>query len=756
MTDPSSAPDPAQKSQAARQTQAAVKDPSALRPETDLVRVIGAASAKVIQQAFGYTTAGELLMHLPRRYVDVGEITPITALALGEDATVVATVTHASQRRMHNRRGFLLEVEVEDQDPESAGRLRMTFFNGFQAAKELLPGARAVFSGQVEDYRGQTQLSHPEYTLLGQDDEAEARPFPVYPSSGKLSQLRLRRTMATVLDGVSEGGFPDPVPGDVRARRRLPGLVSALESVHRPRQIPEAYAARRRFAFEEALLLQTVLAERRLENAGRSAVPRPGSADGLLAAFDAALPFTLTQGQVEVGAELARDLARPHPMNRLVQGEVGSGKTLVALRAMLQVIDSGGQAAMLAPTEVLASQHAATLRRMLGELALAGQLGGAERATTVELLTGSLPAARRREVLLNAASGRAGIVVGTHALLGDQVQFAELGLVVVDEQHRFGVEQRDKLRGGGEGDGQTPHTLVMTATPIPRTVAMTVFGDVETSILKGLPANRAPVRTFVVPVQLPAWRERLFSLMREQIDAGHQAYVVVPRITEDPAEEDATRARGADQADAAPLQRTALETMEQVLRAHPALQGVRIGTLHGKLAAEQKAAAMADFESGRTQLLLATTVVEVGVDVANATVMAIIDAESFGISQLHQLRGRIGRGGFPGTCLLVTTLEHEHPAVERLEAVAATSDGFELAEKDLETRREGDILGASQSGGRSTLKILRVMRDAKVIAQAREDAAEVVVPGWRERHPHLAAAVEARLDTSEAAYLERG
>lgn len=730
-----------------------MRDPSALRPGTDLVRVIGASSAKVIQQAFGYTTAGELLTHLPRRYVDVGELTPITALVLGEDATVVATVTHASQRRMHNRRGFLLEVEVEDEDPESAGRLRMTFFNGFQAAKELLPGARAVFSGQVEDYRGQTQLSHPEYTLLGQDDEAEARPFPVYPSSGKLSQLRLRRTMATVLDGVGQDGFPDPIPEDVRGRRRLPGLVDALESVHRPRQIPEAYAARHRFAYEEALLLQTVLAERRLENAGRSAVPRPGTPDGLLAAFDAALPFTLTEGQVEVGAELARDLSLAHPMNRLVQGEVGSGKTLVALRAMLQVIDSGGQAAMLAPTEVLAAQHAATLRRMLGELALAGQLGGSERATRVELLTGSLPAARRREVLLAAASGTAGIVVGTHALLGDQVQFAELGLVVVDEQHRFGVEQRDKLR---EGDGPTPHTLVMTATPIPRTVAMTVFGDVETSILKGLPAHRAPVRTFVVPLQLPAWRERLFTLMREQTLAGHQVYVVVPRITEDSAEEDAGRARDSDQAETAPPQRTALETMEQVLRAHPALQGVRIGTLHGKLPPEQKAAAMADFESGRTQLLLATTVVEVGVDVPNATVMAIVDADSFGISQLHQLRGRIGRGGFPGTCLLVTSLEHEHPAVERLEAVAATSDGFVLAEKDLETRREGDILGANQSGVRSTLKILRVMRDATVIGEARQDATELVAPGWRERYPHLAAAVASRLDSSEAAYLERG
>ncbi|RII41755.1 ATP-dependent DNA helicase RecG [Galactobacter valiniphilus] len=726
--------------------------PSALGPGTELSRVIGAQSAKILHGAFGYSTVGELLAHLPRRYVEVGEIQPISELPYGEDVTVVATVTHASQRRMHSRRGFLLEVEVQDEDPASRALLKMTFFNGYQAAKELLPGVRAMFSGVVDDYRGSPQLTHPEYTLLGQEDEAEARPFPVYPLSGKLTQLRLRRTIGTVLDGVEPEAFPDPLPIEVRERRRLPELSHALEAIHRPHEVREAYAARRRFAYEEALVLQTLLAERRMLDQAREATPRPVAGGGLLEAFTERLPFRLTEGQLEVGEQLSADLSRSHPMNRLLQGEVGSGKTLVALLAMLQVIDAGGQAALLAPTEVLAAQHAQTLRTLLGDLAHGGMLGGAANATRVELLTGSLPAKEKRAALLAAASGEAGIVVGTHALLSDHVQFAELGLVVVDEQHRFGVEQRDKLR---EGDGPTPHLLVMTATPIPRTVAMTVFGDVDVSLLRGVPAARAEVRTFVVPMQLPAWRERMFTLLREQIAAGHQAYVVVPRISESLEEEDPERARSGEGADDQQGQRTPLETMERVLREHPALAGVRIGILHGRLTGEQKTATMADFGAGKLDLLLATTVVEVGVDVPNATVMAIIDAESFGISQLHQLRGRIGRGSLPGTCLLVTSLDHDHPAVERLETVASTRDGFVLAEKDLELRREGDILGASQSGGRSTLRTLRVMRDAELIGLARDDAAGLVQPGWRAAHPGLAAAVDSQVDDDEAAYLER-
>jgi ATP-dependent DNA helicase RecG len=534
--------------------------------------------------------------------------------------------------------------------------------------------------------------------------------------------------------------------------------VDALESVHRPATVPQGYGARRRFAYDEAFELQAVLADRRLAHAETDATSRPPTSGGVLDAFDDRLPFTLTEGQQEVGARLQEALSQPHPMNILVQGEVGSGKTLVALRAMLQVIDAGGQAAMLAPTEVLAAQHASTLRALLGDLAQAGMLGGAEHATTVELLTGSLSAAQRKRVLLNVASGEAGIVVGTHALLSDQVVFADLGLVVVDEQHRFGVEQRDKLRSG---DGPTPHLLVMTATPIPRTVAMTVFGDVEVATLKGLPAHRAEVKTFVVPLQLPAWRERMFALLRDEALAGHQAYVVVPRISEDVAEDDdgydPSLAEG-ESGDGPKLQRTPLETMERILRNHPALEGVSIGTLHGRMSAEEKAANMAAFDDGSTQILLATTVVEVGVDVPNATVMAIIDADAFGISQLHQLRGRIGRGNLPGTCLLVTELDHDHPAVERLEAVASTRDGFVLAEKDLETRREGDILGSLQSGGKSTLKHLRVIRDANLIQAAREDAVEIVAPGWRSEYPLLVAAIDERMDTlgADDAFLERG
>lgn len=721
-----------------------------LRPETELSRAIGAASAKPLQAAFGYTTVGELLWHLPRRYVDVGDITPIGELPHGEDVSIVAEVVHVSQRRMQRRRGFLLEVEVQDTDEEHPARMRMTFFNGYQAAKDLTVGVRAVFSGLVDDYRGQAQLTHPEYTLLGDDDTAEAKPFPVYPLSGKLGQLRLRRTMQTLLDGVDPEGFPDPVPQTIRASRRLPGLVQALESVHRPHTVDEAYVARRRFGYEEAFVLQTILAQRRLESASRVARARTGRADGVLASFDAALPFELTGAQRRVGGQLSEALGRAHPMNRLLQGEVGSGKTLVALRAMLQVVDSGGQAALLAPTEVLATQHAQTLRRMLGPLAETGLFADPEHSVRVELLTGSLGAKAKREVLLAAASGEAGIVVGTHALLSDHVQFADLGLVVVDEQHRFGVEQRDRLRDGGQ---ETPHTLVMTATPIPRTVAMTVFGDVDVSLLDEVPARRAAVATHVVPLQLPAWRERLFGLLREQAQAGRQAYVVVPRITEGVDEE---RETVGDEEQVQGAHRTSIEEMERVLREHPGLRGITIGVLHGRLAAEEKAEAMAAFERGETQILLATTVVEVGVDVPNATVMAVIDADSFGVSQLHQLRGRIGRGDLPGTCLLATALDADHPAVERLRVVAATSDGFALAEHDLSQRREGDILGASQSGGRSTLRQLRVMRDARLIADARDDARAIVEPGWRERHPALAAAVDERADEASTKYLERG
>jgi ATP-dependent DNA helicase RecG len=526
--------------------------------------------------------------------------------------------------------------------------------------------------------------------------------------------------------------------------------------------------------FEEAFVLQVALAQRRARTAAEDATARPPLPIGkpsLLADFDASLPFVLTDGQRQVGDEIAVELASPRPMHRLLQGEVGSGKTVVALRAMLQVVDAGGQAALLAPTEVLAAQHARTLRALLGPMAEGGTLFGAERtgaSTRVALLTGSLGAKARKEALLQAASGEAGIVVGTHALLSEQVQFADLGLVVVDEQHRFGVEQRDALRAKGR---VSPHLLVMTATPIPRTVAMTVFGDLETSSLTEVPAGRAGITTVAVPARNTRWTDRTWARVREEVDAGRRAYVVCARIHPD--EETKTAAKTSTKdfddvpefldpsgpeaegaADRPPL-RAVLEVVEE-LRSRPELVGVEIETLHGQLPPDQKEAAMARFASGEAPVLVATTVIEVGVDVPEATAMVIFDADRFGISQLHQLRGRVGRGTDPGLCLLVSDAEPGTPAFARLEAMTQTTDGFKLANLDLELRSEGDVLGAAQSGRASSLRLLRVVKDAGLIEEARTAAVDVVraSPDLTE-FPELAKAIRAQLDEDQEEFLER-
>jgi len=736
-------------------------DRTAFVPGTPLGAVIGKDAYNKLHKGFGYEVVGELLDHFPNRYLEVGELTAIATLPLGEDVTIVAEVDSITQRRMHTRRGMLVEVVVKDAFGPEQAYLRMTFFNGYQALKELHTGTVAMFSGKVTRYREHLELTHPQYAVLESAAEAEARPIPVYPSTGKLANDVIRRSVLLALGGVDESGWPDPLPAELLRRRRLLGRAAAYQDIHHPRQLRDAYRALRRFRYDEALLLQLAIAQRRAHRRGQPAVPRPAAPGGLLERFDACLPFRLTPGQLATGAEIAADLAGTHPMNRLLQGDVGSGKTLVALRAMLQVIDAGGQAALLAPTEVLAAQHHQSITRALGPLAAAGMLGGDERATRVDLLTGSLGAARRKEVLLRVASGETGIVVGTHALLSEHLQFAELGLVVVDEQHRFGVEQRDTLRAKA---GATPHMLVMTATPIPRTVAMTVFGDLEVSILEGLPAGRAPINTHVAPLNNPKYRTRLFGLMREEVAKGHQVYVVVPRITETSVEDDGGSTSGAAPAPAggasdaaAKKPRETVEAMVARLRAMPLMEGVRVEELHGRLPAEEKARTMADFEAGRIDILVSTTVIEVGVDVHNATLMVVVDADAFGISQLHQLRGRVGRGGLHGTCLLATWLEDGHPSRARLDAVAATRDGFVLAEEDLKQRREGDILGSSQSGRKSTLKVLRVIQDADLIAAAREDAEAIVDgPGGLEAHPALDRAVREWVDEDMQAFLERG
>jgi ATP-dependent DNA helicase RecG len=530
-------------------------------------------------------------------------------------------------------------------------------------------------------------------------------------------------------------------------------LGAALRAVHRSDDRAEIGAAQRRLKWDEAMAVQLTLARRRQEAAQRPAPACPRRDDRLAAAFDAALPFTLTAGQQQIGALLSGELAGGHPMNRLLQGEVGSGKTVVALRAMLQVVDAGRQAVLLAPTEVLAAQHARSLREMLGPHGCAGELGSAEHATRIALLTGSLPARARKQALLDAASGAAGIVVGTHAVIQERVSFAELVLVVVDEQHRFGVEQRDALRARA-ADGTSPHVLVMTATPIPRTVAMTVYGDLEVSALRELPRGRSPISTTVVPVgEKPGWLDRVWERITEEISAGRQAYVVCPRIGgADAAGEDAAHGGAVDEDARPPL--AVLELTPQL--AEGPLAQVRLQILHGRLPGEEKDAVMRAFAAGEIDVLVATTVVEVGVDVPNATVMVIMDAQRFGISQLHQLRGRVGRGSHPGLCLLVTDSPEGTTARERLDAVAATTDGFELARLDLELRREGDVLGAVQSGRQSGLRLLSLLRDEDLIGQAR-DAAQQLIHGDPQLidHPELARLAADLLDEQRAEFLDK-
>ena len=721
---------------------------------------VGGHTAKALAEGLDIHTAGDLLRHYPRRYAERGELTDLASLRVDEQVTVLAEVKRVDYRRMRNRPGSLLEVTVTD----GRGILNLTFFNPRGRWKELRVGRHGLFAGKVAAYRGTRQLIHPDYQLLGDRDDpefdADAAYFlggliPVYPATKALASWKIGQAVRVVLDTL--GALDDPSPAEIRRRRGLVDLATAYRLVHRPESRDDVRRAHKRLKYDEAFVLQVVLAQRRAAARAEPATPRVAPPDGLLAEFDRRLPFELTAGQQEVGRAVAAELACDHPMQRLLQGEVGAGKTVVALRAMLAVVDAGGQAAMLAPTEVLAQQHHRSISELLGPLADGGRLGGAERATRVALLTGSQGAAARREALLDVASGAAGIVVGTHALLEDPVQFFDLGLVVIDEQHRFGVEQRDALRSKA---GTPPHMLVMTATPIPRTVAMTVFGDLEVSTLRELPRGRRPIATHVVPAgEKPHFLARAWQRLREEVEAGHQAYIVCPRIGDgddapDPSDGDVAETEAGEET---PARRPPLAVLDVApLLADGPLAGLSVGILHGRLPADQKDSTMRRFASGEIDVLVATTVVEVGVDVPNATAMVVLDADRFGVSQLHQLRGRIGRGSAPGLCLLVSDTPPGSPARERLDAVAATVDGFELSRVDLEQRREGDVLGASQSGRRSSLRLLAVIRDESVIRDARDDATAVVDadPELR-RLPALQHAVLAVLDDERAGYLEK-
>ncbi|WP_243225332.1 ATP-dependent DNA helicase RecG [Microbacterium sp. CIAB417] len=716
--------------------------------DAPLTVALGDKAAKPLERAFGMTTVSDLVTHYPRRYADPGELTPILQLPVGEMVTIVAEILSTSVRVMRNRPGAMVEVRIGD----GMGTLSLTFFakNKGQAdwrAQQMTAGRRGIFSGKVGEYHGQQQLAHPQVELFDDEEEARkradarsARPIPIYPATAAVASMTVQRHIERVLPEL--GAIPDPLPEEVRRSEGLLDARTALIQIHRPETRNDIDPAVRTLRMHEAIVLQAALLQQRAFVRMLSATRRPAEPGGLLERFDAALPYELTADQKTVGAEVAEDLVGNWPMNRLVQGEVGSGKTLVALRAMLQVAESGGQSALIAPTEVLAGQHLRSITKMLGP-ELAPQL-------MPTLLTGQMSAPERRRAALRVASGQALIVVGTHALLGEKTTFADLGLVVVDEQHRFGVEQREALRA----KGSSPHALVLTATPIPRTVAMTVFGDLDTSVIRTMPSGRAGIESFVAPLaEHPGWFARVFERAAEEVDQGRQVFVVCAAID--------TAAKTGEVGDQPPPEgasgpRWGVVQLDEALATHPRIAKLRRAVLHGRMPAEEKDAVMQAFARGEIDVLIATTVIEVGVDVPNASTMIILDADRFGVSQLHQLRGRVGRGGVPGLCLLVTEAEEGTLARDRVEAVAATLDGFALAEVDLELRGEGDVLGATQSGVRSSLKLLRVVKDTALIARARRLAEDILEEDpLLDRHPGLHDAIARRVTAEDRAALAK-
>ena len=730
-------------------------DPAPLGLDSPLRLVLAAGPATVLAKAFGMATVGDLLSHYPRRYARRGELTTLAELPLDESVTVLAEVISVSVQdygRAQPGKKALHRTKVVISDGH--GMLPLTFFNKPWLIKTLRPGMRGMFSGKVTVFNKARQLAQPDYQIVpGSDDPMDAtispadaaearlwgqRPIPIYPATAAMTSWQIAKIIVDVLGQL--GPVDDPIPEQMRLERSLLGHRDALTLVHRPVTDEEWNAARTTLRFTEAFVLQCVLVQQHTEHHARrtrARLPVPG---GYLERFDAALPFALTVDQELTGAEIGRDMGLTAPMNRLVQGEVGSGKTVVALRAMLAVADSGGQAALLAPTEVLAGQHLRSMTNILGpDLA-------AELMPT--LVTGQLPVAARRKALLRTVSGQARIVIGTHALLSDTVKFFDLGLVVIDEQHRFGVDQREALRQKAD---LPPHVLVLTATPIPRTIAMTIFGDLDVSTIAMLPAGRPGIESFVVPLdEKPAWVMRVWQRVSEELALGRQCFIVCPAISPKKLEQ------GEEiDFDATPM--TNVEELLASLRRHPLLATARIEPLHGAMSADDKDATMQAFAAGDIQVLVATTVIEVGVDVPNASAMVVMDADRFGVSQLHQLRGRVGRGGVPGLCLLVTSAPIGTPARERIEAVAKTLDGFELAQVDLEQRQEGDVLGRFQSGGQSSLRLLRVATDGDIIADARTAARELIGGDPEIRTiPALRAAVRRRLDDSERAALSKG
>jgi ATP-dependent DNA helicase RecG len=733
--------------------------------------VLGKKAAGPLEEHFGIRTVNDLLRHYPRKYsdgmtvLDEGE-----ELDEGEHVTFVDVITATKDgdmkpkfdpRTKKMKKPKWLRVTLGHRHPE----VTATFFNAGWMIEKLPKGTRLMLSGEVKYFRGTLQLSHPAYYVLespagktigtkslktiaaasgasGDDvlSVFERDFFPIYPANNKVQTWEIYACVRQVLDVLDP--VDDPLPKDVLRQRNLITEDEALRAIHLAENTAERERAQTRLTFDEAVGLQWALVGRRYGELSESGPVARARTDGLLEAMRGQLPFELTAGQSEVLEGVSAELSANRPMNRMLQGEVGSGKTIVSVMAMLQMIDAGYQCALLAPTEVLAAQHARSIRDVLGPLAMAGQLGGQEGATRVALLTGSMSAQQKKQVRDEVASGDAGIVIGTHALLQDAVEFHKLGMVVVDEQHRFGVEQRDRLRAKAP-EGLTPHLLVMTATPIPRTVALTVYGDLETSTLRELPRGRQPITTNAIFVkEKPAWLQRAWQRIIEEVGAGRQAYVVASRIdeTDKPAKDDQ-----------GPPPTTVVTLIEQLRKG--ALSGLRLGLMHGRLPSDEKDAVMAAFRAGQIDVLVCTTVIEVGVDVPNATVMVVVDADRFGISQLHQLRGRIGRGQHPSLCLLATLLPEGSKAGDRIKAVASTLDGFKLADLDLQERREGDVLGLSQSGRPITLRFLSLSDHLDTILAARELCEKL----YEKDSGHAGMAVLAAqfTDTDRVEYLEK-
>lgn len=666
--------------------------------------MLGEKTAKAFARQLEIKTTGELLQHYPRRYLKRGELTKIADLPVGEIATVVGEIVAVSARYIKGRGGHILEATISD----GSSLLSLAFFGQAWRKDELTKGRRGFFSGKVGMFSGKLQLAHPDYELFDEISEAEAKawaelPIPVYPATSALPSWRIEKAMRQVL-GLTE--IKEVIPQEILEKQKLIGLSLAVRKIHQPTTDLDYEQAIASLKFHEALLLQLGLIQKRNSYANDAAAVLDDLSRAL--EFEKHLNFSFTESQFRVNAEIEADLASGKPMHRLLQGEVGSGKTVVALRAIMLAFAKKQQSALLAPTEVLAEQHFQSITKTLGP-ELSKELG-------VRLITGSMSTAERKRNLLDLASGKCLLAVGTHALFAEKIQFAELSLVVIDEQHRFGVVQREAIKQKGI---KTPHVLTMTATPIPRTIAITAFGDLDVSTLKELPKGRKPIETFVVPVENSALVSRVWQRVAEEVAKGRQAFVVCPRIDGKEYEDNLQ--------DVGKVPAAAATEVFAALKKNPALSGLRLGLMHGRLSQDDKQRVMASFSAGEIDVLVATTVIEVGVNIPNATTMVVLDADRFGISQLHQLRGRVGRGSETGICLLISAGEDGSLASQRLSALASTTDGFKLSELDLELRGEGDVLGENQAGTKSQLRLLKVTKDAELLERTRTLAKEILI-----------------------------